>query len=455
MYKSRCCTKQNFANCLSFTTLPQKCCPMKFFLTVFVFLSFSGLYAQKTYIQCGLLFNAISGKNNTEKTIVIKGDKILEILDGYQSGSKDDRLIDMRDAWVMPGWIDMHVHIEHEGSKNSYLKRFLDNPADIAMNAVNYAQRTLKAGFTTVRDLGGTGVNVSLSKAIKEGKVVGPRIYTARKAIAISGGHADPTNGMRNDLMGKAGPHDGVADGPEECIKAVRWQTKNGADCIKITATGGVLSVAKDGDGPAFNMDELRAIMQTAADRGVHVAAHAHGKEGMKRAIIAGVKTIEHGTYADQEIFKLLKEHNAWLIPTITAGMSVADSAKIKNYFPDVVQPKAERIGPQILEMFKKAYQAGAPIGFGTDAGVFKHGKNAMEFSYMVAGGMPLLEAVQAATIVNARILKWEDKIGSISKGKLADIVAVPQDALKNPKLMMHPLLVIKNGTIIVPECPK
>lgn len=422
---------------------------MKNLFFVIAFLLSVALQAQRVYIQCGLLFDAPSAKNLKERTIVIEGDHIINVLKGYQQGTEKDELIDMRTAWVMPGWIDMHVHIEHEGSKRSYLNRFLDNPADLAFNSTVYARRTLKAGFTTVRDLGGSGVNVSLGKAIKAGKVIGPRIYTARKAIAISGGHADPTNGMRSDLMGKAGPRDGVADGPDECMKAVRWQVKNGADCIKITATGGVLSVAKDGDGPAFNIGELKAIMETAADRGVHVAAHAHGKEGMKRAIIAGVKTIEHGTYADKEIFDLLKKHHAWLIPTITAGMSVADSAKIKNYFPAVVQPKAERIGPQILEMFKAAYQAGAPIGFGTDAGVFKHGKNALEFGYMVQGGMPITEAVQAATITNARILKWDDKIGSIEAGKLADIVAVPLDAVKKPALMMHPLLVIKGGVRI------
>ncbi len=422
---------------------------MKKPIIFFILLLSIGLQAQKTYIQCGLLFDAPSGKNLTEQTIIVENNTILDVRSGYEQGKASDVLIDLRDAWVMPGWIDMHVHIEHEGSKDSYLRRFLDNPADLAFNSAVYAKRTLEAGFTTVRDLGGTGVNVSLGKAIRTGKIEGPRIYTARKAIAISGGHADPTNGMRLDLMGRAGPRDGVADGPSECAKAVRWQVKNGADCIKITSTGGVLSVAKDGDGPAFNMEELRAIMETAADRGVHVAAHAHGKEGMKRAIIAGVKTIEHGSYADEEIFDLLKKHNAWLIPTITAGMSVADSAKIKNYFPAVVQPKAERIGPQILEMFKAAYRAKAPIGFGTDAGVFRHGKNAMEFAYMVQGGMPLTEAVRAATIINARILKWDDRIGSIQKGKLADIVAVSKGTLEDPSGMMHPIFVMKDGVRI------
>jgi imidazolonepropionase-like amidohydrolase len=342
----------------------------------------------------------------------------------------------------------MHVHIEGETSRDGYLKPFTLNDADVAFNAAEIAKRTLMAGFTTVRDLGGSGVNVSLRNAINSGKTEGPRIYTAEKALATTGGHADPTNGRKKDLMGDPGPAEGVVNGVEDAAKAVRQRYKNGADWIKITATGGVLSVAKSGKNPQFTEEEIKAIVDTAKDYDMQVAAHAHGDEGMQRAVRAGVKTIEHGTLMSDETMELMKKHNAYLVPTISAGRFVSDQAKIENYYPAIIVPKALEIGPKIQDMFARAYKKGVPIVFGTDAGVFPHGQNAKEFGYMVEAGMPAMEAIQSATVVSAKLLKAEDEIGQLAPGFMADIIAVDDDPTKNIKTLENVVFVMKNGVI-------
>ena len=296
----------------------------------------------------------------------------------------------------------MHVHIESEHSPKTRLEKYILNDADRAYNSVKFAETTLLNGFTTVRDLGGTGVNISLAKAIKAGKIVGPRVFTAGKSLATTGGHADPTNGSSRKLIGNPGPKEGVVNSVEDARKAVRQRYKNGADCIKITATGGVLSVAKSGDNPQFTIEEIKAICETAKDYGMHVAAHAHGDEGMQRAIIGGVKTIEHGTYMSDETMELMKKYDAYLVPTITAGKEVEEKAKVKGFYPEIVVPKALAVGPQIQGTFGRAYKKGVKIAFGTDAGVFKHGKNGKEFGYMVEAGMPAMETIQSATVPKA-----------------------------------------------------
>jgi imidazolonepropionase-like amidohydrolase len=322
------------------------------------------------------------------------------------------------------------------------------NDADIAFNSVKYAEVTLMNGFTTVRDLGGTGVNVALRNAINAGKVKGPRIFTAEKALATTGGHADPTNGASRDLMGNPGPKEGVVNGLDDAKKAVRQRYKNGADLIKITATGGVLSVAKSGQNPQFTVEEIKAICETAKDYGFHVAAHAHGDEGMQRAILGGVKTIEHGTLMSDETMELMKKHDVYLVPTITAGKFVSDKAKIKGYYPEVVVPKALDIGPKIQDMFGRAYKAGVGIAFGTDAAVFYHGGNGKEFGYMVEAGMPAIETIQSATITNAMILKMENQLGQIKDGFIADIIAVNDDPTKNISTMENVVFVMKEGVV-------
>jgi imidazolonepropionase-like amidohydrolase len=381
-------------------------------------------------------------------TIIVEGDKIQSIEQGYADVPDDATVIDLKSKTVMPGLFDMHVHLESETSKDGYIKRFTFNDADIAFQSTVYAKKTLMAGFTSVRDLGGSGVNSSLRDAINKGYVDGPTIYSAGKSIATTGGHADPTNGYKDDLMGNPGPAEGVVNSPEEARKAVRQRYKNGADVIKITATGGVLSMAKSGQNPQFFEDELKAIVETANDYGMLTAAHAHGDEGMQRAIRAGIKTIEHGTLMSEETMELMKEYEAYYVPTITAGKSVAELAEIEGYYPEVVVPKAKAIGPKIQDTFGKAYKKGVNIAFGTDAGVFKHGDNGKEFGYMVEAGMKPMESIISATVTPAKLLKVYDQYGSIAEGKMADIIAVSDDPTENINTMESVDFVMKKGKI-------
>ncbi|GCC52206.1 amidohydrolase family protein [Chryseotalea sanaruensis] len=404
--------------------------------------------AQKTYLHCGTLIDGKSNEAQSQMTIVVEGNKIIAIEKGFSKAGSSDKLIDLSKKTVMPGLIDMHVHMESETNKDQALQRFTSSEADIAFRSTVYAKKTLMAGFTTVRDLGGSGVNISLRNAIASGMVQGPRIITAGKSIATTGGHADPTNGYRKDLMGDPGPKDGVINSPEEARQAVRQRYKDGADVIKITATGGVLSIAKDGSGPQFTDEELKAIIETANDYGMHTAAHAHGAEGMKRAVIAGITTIEHGTKMDDEIMNLMKQKGTYYVPTISAGKYVAQQAKVMGYYHPLVVPKALEIGPQIQATFGKAYKAGVKIAFGTDAGVFPHGENGKEFTFMVEAGMPAMEAIKSATVVNAGVLGMADKVGTLENGKLADIVATDENPLKNIKTMESVSFVMKDGVV-------
>jgi imidazolonepropionase-like amidohydrolase len=418
-------------------------------LSIFLVLATTVAFSQQTYLHCGAIFDAPKGKLIKEQTIVVEGNKIIQLQKGYiQPTGENTSVIDLKNKTVLPGFIDMHVHIENEYNATSYINQFVDNDADTAYDAALYAQRTLLAGFTTVRDMGGSGVNVSLRDAIAAGKVPGPRIFTAEKAIGTTGGHADPTNGSKKSLMGDPGPAQGVINSPEDGKKAVRQRYKNGADCIKITATGGVLSIAKNGQNPQFTLEEIKSIVSTANDYGMHVAAHAHGDEGMYRAVLGGVTTIEHGTLMSVRTMDLMKEKNAYLVATITAGKQVAEKAKIKGYFPDVVTPKALEIGPQIQDTFGRAYKRGVPIAFGTDAGVYPHGLNALEFGYMVEAGMPEVKALQSATITNARLLKSENELGQIAVGFYADIIATDSNPLEDIKTLESIPFVMKNGLV-------
>lgn len=405
-------------------------------------------FAQRSLIHCGTLIDGKNKELQSQVTIVVEGNKIVSVDKGFTKPAKDDKLIDLSKKTVMPGLIDMHVHLESETSKDALVKRFTQNEADIAFQSTIYAKKNLMAGFTTVRDCGGSGVNISLRNAVNAGIVVGPRIYAAGKGIATTGGHGDPTNGHRKDLMGDPGPKEGVINGPDDARQAVRQRYKDGADFIKITATGGVLSVAKDGSGPQFTQEEVNAIVEAAKDYGFHTAAHAHGAEGMKRAVLAGITTIEHGTLMSDEVMELMKQKGTYHVPTIIAGRSAAEYAKIPGYYHPLVVPKALEIGSRILENFGKAYKKGVKMAFGTDAGVFPHGENAREFGYMVEGGMPAIEALLCAMQNNANILGMGDKIGSIEKDKLADIVAVDGDPTKDIKTMTSVKFVMKDGVI-------
>ena len=422
---------------------------MRNFFVVFIFCCTTILgQAQKTYIQCGQLVDVVHLKVQKEKTVIIEGNKILDIVDGFVTGTKTDQVVDLRKQTVMPGLMVMHIHVESETSPTRYLDGFTQNDVDVAYGALRFAEKNLMAGFTSVRDLGGSGVNIALRKAIQKGYVVGPRIYTAGKSIASTGGHADPTNGVRANLMGDPGPKEGVINGKEDAYKAVRQRYKEGSDVIKITASGGVLSMAANGENPQFTEEEVRAIVTAAKDYGFKVAAHCHGVEAMRRAIIGGVNSIEHGTLMDESIFPLMKQYGTYLVPTIIAGRSAADSAKKPGYYPPMVTKKALEIGPKIQNTFSKAYKAGVKIAFGTDAGVYAHGNNWMEFKYMQEGGMPLIEAIQSATMNAADLMGTQNILGSIEKGKLADIIAVEGDPFVDINQMGNVQFVMKDGVI-------
>ncbi len=402
----------------------------------------------QTVIHAGKMIDVAAGTVKNKVTIVVEDNTIKSIEDGY-TRADSKKLIDLKDHTVMPGLMDMHTHLMMQHHKKVYSDRFFLSEADFALRSTTYAKKTLMAGFTTVRDLGDNGVNsVSLRKAINEKWILGPRIYTAGKSIATTGGHADPTNGTKGEFKREGTPLDGVINGTDDARKAVRQRYKDGADLIKLTATGGVLSLATNGQNPQFTDDELEAIVQIAKDYGMAVAVHAHGSEGMKRAVLAGVDSIEHGTFMTTEIMELMKERGTYLVPTLMAGEWVAEKAKLDDYFPAVVRPKAASIGPIILSTFAKAHKAGVKIAFGTDSGVSPHGDNAREFELMVAGGMTPMQAIQSATIEAAKLLRVQDKLGTIEAGKLADLVAVKGDPTEEISHMKQVVFVMKDGRV-------
>ena len=417
---------------------------------ILLLLSVLTVSAQDIYIHAGKIYDTDSGKLSSEKTIIISDNKIKSIENGYKEASEDDiKIYNLKSKVVLPGLIDFHVHMESQsGGQDRYVRRFQDNKADVAFRSSVIAKKTLMSGFTTVRDVGGSGVNISLRNAINNGVIPGPRIFTSGKTIATTGGHGDSTNGFRDDLVDDPGPEQGVVNSIADARKAVRYRYKNGADLIKITATGGVMSLAKNGQNPQFTEEVIREIVKTADDYGMHVAAHAHGDEGMFRAVNAGVTTIEHGSIMADRTMRLMKEKQTYLVPTISAGEHVAKMAKIPGYYPEIIIPKALEVGVQNKATTKKAYKMGVPIAFGTDAGVFPHGDNAGEFVYMKEIGIPAEYSLNSATITNAKLLNMENLLGQLKEGFYADIIAVDESPLENIATLENVIFVMKDGKV-------
>lgn len=398
----------------------------------------------KTVVEAGYVLAEPGEGYLRNRSITIENGRIVSIKRGFQSHPDDVRVVDLRESYVIPGLIDSHVHITNEFSPTSRMKFLSDSEVDAALDGAANAKTTLLAGFTTVQDVGGPNEAVfSLRDAIRAGKVPGPRIRASGRAITPTGGHGD-ANGFSPALTAIfTGPN--TCDGAEDCRRAVREAIRSGADVIKITATGGVLSNTKAGLEQQFFDDEIAAIVETAAMMGRKVTAHAHGKGGIEAALRNGVQSIEHGTYLDDETIAIFRETGGTLVPTVLAGVTVTGWTD-QPWLPQPSREKAAIVGPLMLDMLRRAREGGVNIAFGTDTGVSKHGENAEEFLLMVEAGFTPEEAIRAATIIAAEHVEMADDIGSLQAGKFADMVVLDRDPLEDISALKSIQLVIKNG---------
>jgi len=402
-----------------------------------------------TFVEAGrLLADPSNGVVQRDKTLVIRGNQVVEVRDGFVGDASQGKVVDLRNAFVLPGLIDSHVHLTGQQNPNSRLEEVILSDADQAMVGARYARRTLMAGFTTVADLGASNQAIfALRNAVKSGDVPGPRIIAAGSSVSIHGGHGD-INGYREDVMHLLSS-ESICSGPEDCMRAVRTQVRAGADIIKITATGGVLSNTAAGLNQQFSDDELAAIVGSAHRMGRQVTAHAHGVDGINAFLRAGGDSIEHGTYLDDQSIRLFKSNGAWLIPTLLAGDFVARIASgPDNFFTPAQTAKALEAGPKMLDMARRAHEGGVKIAFGTDSGVSAHGDNAQEFALLVRAGLSPLEAIQAATVGAAEHLRIANEAGKIAVGMPADIVAVSGDPLTDVTELERMKFVMKSGVV-------
>lgn len=402
-----------------------------------------------TFLEVGrLLADPATGVVQRDKTLVIRGNQVVEMRDGFVGDASQGRVVDLRQAFVLPGLIDSHVHLTGQQNPNGRLEEVTLSDADQAMAGARYARRTLMAGFTTVADLGATNEAIfALRNAVRQGDVPGPRILASGSSVSIHGGHGD-VNGYREDVMHLLSS-ESICSGPEDCMRAVRTQVRAGADIIKITATGGVLSNTAAGLAQQFSDPELAAIVDSAHRMGRQVTAHAHGVDGINAFLRAGGDSIEHGTYLDDDSIRLFKQRGAWLVPTLLAGDFVARVASGRdNFFTPAQTAKALEAGPKMLDMARRAHAGGVKIAFGTDSGVSAHGDNAQEFALLVRAGLTPLEAVQAATVGAAEHLRIASEAGRIAPGMPADIVAVAGDPLTDVTELERMRFVMKGGVV-------
>lgn len=399
-----------------------------------------------TFVQVGrLLADPSTGIVQRDKTLVIRGNQVVEIRDGFVG---EGTVVDLRGEFVLPGLIDSHVHLTGQQSPTSRLDGVTQSNSDQAFVGARYALRTLRAGFTTVADLGATNESIfALRDAVRRGDVPGPRIIASGEAVSIHGGHGD-INGYREDIMHMF-TGESICSGPEDCMRAVRLQVRSGADIIKITATGGVLSNTAAGLGQQFSDEELEAIIDAAHRMGRQVTAHAHGADGINSFLRAGGDSIEHGTYLDAESIRLMRRDGVYLVPTLMAGDFVARIASgPDNFFTPAQTAKALEAGPLMLDMARRAHEGGVRIAFGTDSGVSAHGDNAQEFALLVRAGLTPLEAIQAATVNAAAHLRIQDQAGRIAVGMPADLIAVRGDPLTDVTELERVSFVMKGGTV-------
>lgn len=405
--------------------------------------------AEVRVIHAGSLL-AVPGEHVLrERTIVVEGEYIREIQQGFADPSAFGRnatLIDLSDAFVLPGLMDMHVHLQGELGPENDAEDLKMSSQEIQMRSTMFGVRTLLAGFTTVRDVGNSGQEMyALRRGIEEGWVDGPRIVAAG-SVGITGGHSD-VSGVRPAFM-KLLTSEQICDGPYDCRRATRNAIKFGADLIKITSTGGVMTDRATGTGQQMEMDELREVVRAAARMGRKVAAHAHEEDGIVAALEAGVHSIEHGSYTGDRAIALFLETGAYLVPTLLAGKTVATIAVEQSYMSPTIRDKAIRVGNDMANSFRRAHEAGVRIAYGTDSGISRHGRNAEEALLMVENGMSEMDVLVAATINAAELIDHSDDIGTIEAGKLADIIALDESPLENIEALLDVDFVMKGGLV-------
>jgi len=403
-----------------------------------------------TAIKSGHFIDVLGGKVLNNVVVVIEGNTI-KAVGAEVAIPTNSTVLDLGNSWVLPGLIDCHTHITFQMG-NYYEDLFRESPIDEAVYAHVYAQRTLNAGFTTCRNVGANEfIDVALKKAVDAGKIPGPHLFVSGHILSATGGHGD-LNGFSPYLHFTSA--NGVVDGIDEIRKKIRWNIKYGADVIKFTATAGVLSEEESVGAPQFSAEEMKAIVDEAAMWGRKVAAHAHGAEGIKRAIRAGVASIEHGSILDEEAIQLMKEHGTYLVPTAYVGFAVEEHAP-EWKLPEKLVAKAKTINALKMQWLRKAIDSGVKIAYGTDAGVFPHGENGKDFKYLVQAGMSPMRAIQSATVEAATLIGQPDKIGTIAPGRFADLIAVNADPLQGIAVLEKVSFVMKGGVVYRNELPR